>query len=203
MPCEVLKIPQCTSPLPSMLGNLPVAVLRCWGCKSPQSLQRIPGCAPGEDLHRAAYIAMLSQGYCCDARGFPKVDRAVPLPMWMPWLVAAISVQHRLPPAMAPAAPGSTPSPALRTGKPGLGYSSGPPIYQLLKCQHKWFTVFPFSRSAIKWMTSRHEVFPLQEQEQGGEALHWQLYCSFSWGKGLECIEKKVTIGLWRVVARK
>lgn len=58
---------------------------------------------------------------------------------------------------------GSTLSPALRTGKLGLGYSSGPPIYQLLMFQHEWFTAFPFPRSAIHHMTSRHEVFPLQE----------------------------------------
>lgn len=124
---------------------------------------------PKKDLHPGACIAMLSQGYRCDSRDFPKADphrvpsRSCWEPAWMPWPAATISAQHRLPLAVPSAAPGSTSSPALRTGKPGLGYGSGPPIYQLLMFQHKWFTVFPFPQSAIDWMTSRHEVFPLQE----------------------------------------
>lgn len=173
MPCEVLKIPLCISPrgvsLPPLLGNLTNVILRCWGCTLHHPLQQILSHAPRKDLHPAACITTLSQAYCCVSKGFLKAGPCrVPShsrrePTWMPQPAAAISARHRLPLAMPLAAPGSTPSPALRTGKPGLGYSSGPPIYQLLMFQQKWFMVFPFPQSAIDWMTSRHEVFPLQE----------------------------------------
>lgn len=142
--------PRQQASLPSMLGNLSGAVLRCWRWKSHAPLRRILSYAPGKDL---LITTTLSQGYCRDSGAFPKADpHCAPShshwePVWMPWQAAAISAPHRLPLAVPLAAPGSTPSPALRTGKPGLGYGSGPPIYQLLMFQHKWFTVFPFPRS--------------------------------------------------------
>lgn len=66
--------PRWRASLPSMLGNLTDAVLRCRGCKSHPLLQQIPSYALRKDLHPAAYTAMPSQGYRCDSSGFPKAD---------------------------------------------------------------------------------------------------------------------------------
>lgn len=147
--------------LPSLLGNLTGAVLRCWGCKLLHAL-----------LGRTSTQLLLSSY-------FPKAPVVTPGASWR-WIHAIClptatenpcgcpvrQLQSQpstdFPLTVPPTALGSTQSPSLRTGKPGLGYSSGPPIYQLLMFQHKWFTVFPFPRSAIDQMTSRHEVFPLQ-----------------------------------------
>lgn len=87
------------------------------------------------------------------------IENAHGCPVWQLWPQPSTDFPLTVPLT----ALGSTLSPALRTGKPGLGYGSEPPIYQLLMFQHQWFTVFPFPRSAIDHMTSRREVFPLQE----------------------------------------
>ena len=173
MACEVLKIPRCISPLastpafyarkPDRRGTEMLVLANCSLCSS-WSLATLPGKTSTQLLTSPRFP---SQCYCRDSGDFPKVDpRCAPSrscwePAWMPRPVAAISARHRLPWAVPLAAPGRTSSPALRMEKPGLRYSSGPPIYQLLMCQHKWFTVFPFPRSATDWMTSRQEVLPL------------------------------------------
>lgn len=155
--------------LPSLLGNLTGAVLRCWGCKLHHLLQRIPTWAPGKDLHPAAFIIILSKATVVTPGASWKWLHAIRLPTATvnPHGCPVQQLQSQPPtdfPLTVPlTALGSTLSPALCTGKPGLGCGSRPPIYQLLMFQHEWFTVFPFPRSAIDHMTSRHEVFPLQE----------------------------------------
>lgn len=131
MCCEVLKIPWCISPLVSKSAFSARKPDRCspegLGCKLHHPLQQIPTCAPGKDLHPAACIIILSQGYCCDSRGFLQVDpHHVPShnhweSTWMPCLAAAISASHRLPPDRAPDCSRKQPEPCIAHRETGAG----------------------------------------------------------------------------------
>lgn len=161
--------PRCWASLPSLLGNVSGAVLGCWGYKLHPPLQRILPALPGRTSTQLPITSYFPKATVVTPGASWRWIHAVPLPTapvnpcGCPVRQLQSQPSTDFPLTVPLTALGSTPSPALRTGKLGLGYGSGPPIYQLLMFQHKWFTVFPFPRSAIDQMTSRHELFPLQE----------------------------------------
>lgn len=195
--------PRCWASLPSLLGNVSGAVLGCWGYKLHPPLQRIPTCAPGKDLHPAAYNILLSQGYCCDSRGFLKVDpccspsHSPRESVWMPCPAAAISAFHRLPPDRAPDRSRKHPEPCIAHRETGAGLRLRTTYLSALNVSTQVIYSLSFSTICHRpndlqtWVVSSPRGLYPAGKAQDGETLHWEVYCSFSQGKGLEGKEKR------------
>lgn len=167
--------------LSSLLGNLSGAVLRCCAVNCT--------CAPRKDLHPAAYIIILSKGYCCDSRGFLKVDPCYSPShshwesTWMPCLAAVISAFHRLPPDRAPGCSRKHPEPCIAHRETGAGLWLRTTYLSAFNVSTR--VIYSLSFSMIchrpQDLQTRGVSYPRglypAGKVQDGETLRWEVYC--------------------------
>lgn len=194
--------PHWRASLPPMLGNLTKVVLRCWGCdvhhpQSNRSLDTlpvrtstqllVPRCFPKativtpvtsrQRIHSISLPAAIQSPCGCPGRWLQsQPDTDFPWPC--PWLLQEA-------PWTLHCAQGSQGWATVRTTYLSAFNVSTQVIYGL-----------PFSMIChqlndlqARVVSSPRGLHPAG-QEQDGETLHWEVACSFSQGKGLECKEK-------------